>query len=339
LEVDAIVNATDERMSGGGGVDLAIHRAAGPELSEECKKLGGCKTGEAKITKGYNLPAKYVIHTVGPVYGKENGNEAKLLADCYGNCLKLARKKGIRTIAFPAISTGAYGYPNQKAAHIAVKIICAFLVKNEKSFDKIIFTAFDADDKNTYELICCDPFLLLCNDVDLLMQHGINFAKTALMIQKVQNETHKYDHNYAFHLLASQSIELMFKSIIAANIVNKYKFENGAIIRERINKKIKKLGHDLAQIINSEEITDSKKRLGMEAHRLDTGWTDTFRFKVNNIDREFGIKYIGGIRYGLLAQNIDIAVPYLENDLICNFIEKIILECNNYFNNVCQKLR
>ncbi len=106
LAAEAIVNATDERMSGGGGVDLAIHRAAGSKLLAECKKLNGCKTGEAKITKGYNLPAKYVIHTVGPVYGQENGNEEKLLADCYKNCLQLAKENNIKTIAFPAISTG-----------------------------------------------------------------------------------------------------------------------------------------------------------------------------------------------------------------------------------------
>lgn len=154
LEVDAIVNATDERMSGGGGVDLAIHRAAGPELSEECKKLGGCKTGEAKITKGYNLPAKYVIHTAGPVYGKENGNEARLLADCYGNCLKSAREKGIRTIAFPAISTGAYCYPKNEAAEIAVKTVQDFCNSNPASFDEIIFVCFDDETYGICKKLC-----------------------------------------------------------------------------------------------------------------------------------------------------------------------------------------
>lgn len=154
INAEAIVNATDERMSGGGGVDLAIHRAAGPELSEECKKLGGCKTGEAKITKGYNLPAKYVIHTVGPVYGKENGKEAKLLADCYGNCLKLAREKGIRTIAFPAISTGAYGYPKNEAAEITVKTVQDFCNFNPAGFDEIIFACFDKETYGIYKKLC-----------------------------------------------------------------------------------------------------------------------------------------------------------------------------------------
>ena len=154
LEVDAIVNATDERMSGGGGVDLAIYRAAGPELLEECKKLGGCKTGETKITKGYNLPAKYVIHTVGPVYGQENGNEEKLLAGCYKNCLQLAKENNIKTIAFPAISTGAYGYPKNEAAKIALAAVKEFCAVNSDSFDQIIFVCFDNENYEIYKKLC-----------------------------------------------------------------------------------------------------------------------------------------------------------------------------------------
>lgn len=154
LPVGAIVNATDEKISGGGGVDLAIHRAAGSELSAECKKLGGCAAGEAKLTKGYNLPAKYVIHTVGPVYGKESGNEAKLLADCYGNCLKLAKKGNICSIAFPAISTGAYGYPKNEAAKIAVKAVNEFCAQNPESFDQIIFVCFDYQTFGIYKKLC-----------------------------------------------------------------------------------------------------------------------------------------------------------------------------------------
>ncbi len=138
-------------LLGGFGVDGAIHAAAGQELLSECKKLGGCKTGEAKITKGYKLSANYVIHTVGPVYGQENGNEAKLLANCYKNCLELARENNIRSIAFPAISTGAYGYPKEEAAKIAVKTVKDFCDSNPISFDEIIFACFDGENYNVYK--------------------------------------------------------------------------------------------------------------------------------------------------------------------------------------------
>jgi len=129
-EVDAIVNAANPRLTPGGGVSGAIHRAAGKELWEECKKLGGCKTGEAKITRGYKLKAKYVIHTVGPVY-KGSIEDEKLLASCYKNSLKLALEHNIKSIAFPAISTGVYGYPMEEAAKVAIKTIIEFLKENK----------------------------------------------------------------------------------------------------------------------------------------------------------------------------------------------------------------
>ena len=141
LEVDAIVNAANKSLLGGGGVDGAIHKAAGPRLLEECMELNGCATGEAKLTGGYNLPAKYVIHTVGPVWHGGDKKEDELLANCYRNSLSLAWKNGIKTIAFPSISTGAYGFPVQRACRIALREIEAFLMEY-KTFEKVVVVCF-----------------------------------------------------------------------------------------------------------------------------------------------------------------------------------------------------
>jgi len=148
LDVDAIVNAANKSLLGGGGVDGAIHRAAGPKLLEECKTLGGCLTGEAKITRGYNLKAKYVIHTVGPVYSGRP-SDSRLLADCYSNSLLLAEKNRIESIAFPAISCGVYGYPIQEACKIAIDTTMNFLRKNE-AVQKVIFVLFSSTDLDIY---------------------------------------------------------------------------------------------------------------------------------------------------------------------------------------------
>ncbi len=150
LKVDAIVNAANTTLLGGGGVDGAIHRAAGKELLDECKKLNGCKTGEAKITSGYNLSAKYVIHTVGPVWNGGKHNEDELLASCYCNSLKLAVKNGIKSITFPAISTGVYSFPLERATKIAMDEVTEFLNDNVE-IEKLIFVCFDDETRNTYQ--------------------------------------------------------------------------------------------------------------------------------------------------------------------------------------------
>ncbi len=148
LKVDAIVNAANTSLLGGGGVDGAIHRAAGPELLAECKRIGGCPTGEAKITKGYHLPAKYIIHTVGPVYsGKPS--DSRLLKNCYQNSLALAGENNIATIAFPAISCGVYGYPIEEASEIAVNTSCSFLDSNP-FIEKILFALFSRHNYDIY---------------------------------------------------------------------------------------------------------------------------------------------------------------------------------------------
>ncbi len=158
LEVDAVVNAANRSLLGGGGVDGAIHRAAGPQLLAETRTMGGCETGQARIAGGYRLPAKHVILTVGPVWHGGKSREPELLEDCYRNSLELADANGLKTVAFPSISTGVYGFPIDLAAPIAMRTVRAFL-EERPSFDKVVFCTFGSRDYRTY-LDCAGELLV-----------------------------------------------------------------------------------------------------------------------------------------------------------------------------------
>jgi len=154
-KVDAIVNAANTSLLGGGGVDGAIHRAAGPELLAECRTLHGCPTGEAKVTRGYRLPTRWVIHTVGPVWRGGQDFEDELLANCYRRSLELAVQQGVRSVAFPAISTGVYGFPLKRATRLAVREVRGFLRENS-SLDQVLFVCFDSRTRGCYERVLAE---------------------------------------------------------------------------------------------------------------------------------------------------------------------------------------
>ncbi len=229
-KTDAIVNAANNSLLSGGGVDGAIHRAAGPKLFEECGKLNGCETGDAKITSGYNLPCRYVIHTVGPIWHGGNNNEAELLASCYKKSLLLTERNNIKTIAFPSISTGAYRFPIEKACRIALNEVLKFLEKNE-TIEKIVFVCFGKEAYGCYKETFEEIRLLLNFQLDnaflltiiLLGQPELKYTVMSLP-QFMQRMAVR------FHLKAFNDIETReyIKHRLAVSGLNKPIFEDDA---------------------------------------------------------------------------------------------------------------
>ena len=247
LEVDAIVNAANTGLLGGGGVDGAIHRAAGPELLEECRTLNGCKTGQSKITKGYNLPAKYVIHTVGPVWHGGNNNEKELLKSCYTMALNLAKENGIKSIAFPAISCGVYRFPLENACQIATDTVRYFVDKN-KGLDKVVF--IDINEK----VIEIYKEMVNINERCQQLPNIKSVSETIVWIQKFY-DLKLVDFDYLQHIkdynLGHREIDLMTREEILSLLtgyIRQDRFCEGLLAGEIKSGKITKLVQRLHQI-------------------------------------------------------------------------------------------
>ena len=260
MEVDAIVNAANKSLLGGGGVDGAIHRAAGNKLLEECKKLGGCPTGEAKITKGYNLPCKYVIHTVGPIYEDGNHGEKELLESCYKCSLAIAKKRKCKTVAFPLISSGVYGYPKAEALRVAINVISEFLLENEM---KVFIVIFDKAAYKISEKLFSDIAEYI--DDNYVIEH-VNYSA----------EIQRIPFNAARKSVSFQNDEE--DELFASNCANAALFES----------------YDLKSMLD--EIDESFSE--MLLRKIDEkGMTDAECYKKANIDRKLFSKIRSNLHY------------------------------------------
>lgn len=272
LEVDAIVNAANTSLLGGGGVDGAIHRAAGPKLLEECRTINGCETGESKITKGYNLPAKYVIHTVGPVWEGGDNGERYYLESCYETSLKLAKENGIKSIAFPAISCGIYGYPIEDACIVAIDTVNEFL-KYNNCFDRVIFIDINENVINAYNRV--KNMNYRCQLLPLLLPHDYKIGGGFANCKEGEIPQWPYviysdndiewlgkfyalgliDHNYLEHIeandLLNKAVDLMSRDEILSLLtgyIRQDRFIDGLLAGEINSGKITKLIQRLHEI-------------------------------------------------------------------------------------------
>lgn len=260
VHVDAIVNAANSSLLGGGGVDGAIHNAAGPELLEECRTLGGCKTGQAKITKGYRLPAKYVIHTVGPIWRDGRSDEEKLLADCYRNSLAVAKEYNIKSIAFPLISSGAFGYPRDKALRTAISVIGDFLLENE------------------------------------MMVYIVVYDKASFMLsEKLFSSIAQYiDDNYIDEHIDYSRKVFTSTDVLLENYSDSLKMFEVEAPQVEISRKVMKTKRSLNDVIGQMDETFSQALLRIIDEK---GMTDAETYKKANIDRKHFSKIRNDIHY------------------------------------------
>jgi len=232
VEVDAIVNAANNSLLGGGGVDGAIHKAAGPKLLEECRTLKGCNTGEAKITKGYNLPAKYVIHTVGPVWHGGDNNEEKLLRDCYRNSLRIAKENNVESIAFPLISSGVFGYPKDKALRVATSEISDFILKNDMLVYIVVFdnNSFKISEKllNNVKEYIDDRYV-----IDNFMEYR---SEISIPVAKEYDACYSLDLDYIDKHLEESFTERLFRFIDERELKDSDVYKRANIDRKHFSK-------------------------------------------------------------------------------------------------------
>lgn len=283
LEVDAIVNAANTSLLGGGGVDRAIHRAAGPKLLEDCRTLNGCETGHSKITKGYNLPAKYVIHTVGPVYDDENSYPKYDLESCYITALNLAKEKGIKTIAFPAISCGVYGYPVDKASVIAIDTVKHFIKKNA-CLDKVIFIDINDEVVNTYKTMI--DINKRCQFLPILNKHKVEtYSQKDHMSKEELEKAEKENRLFLIYPKYSKEDNEWFDKLYDMNLID-YNYIDNTKKYDLWEKPVNELSRDNILTIFTAYVRQEKFCDGFWAEGIESGRIEELGKRLLEITKE-----------------------------------------------------